>query len=52
MDKPLRDLFTTVLPCVHLYTRDFAWTVGRVPEVLGQFFFDSSSTRTPTSGSA
>ncbi|MEV7776052.1 hypothetical protein [Kitasatospora sp. NPDC086791] len=40
MDKPLRDLFTTVLPCAHLRTRDFAWTAGRVPAVLGRFFFD------------
>ncbi|GAB7180223.1 hypothetical protein ATKI12_0054 [Kitasatospora sp. Ki12] len=40
MDKPLCDLFITVLPCAHLHTRDFVWTAGRVPAVLGQFFFD------------
>ncbi|GAA2255962.1 hypothetical protein GCM10010430_44750 [Kitasatospora cystarginea] len=40
MDKPLRDLFTTVRPGAHLHTRDFAWTIERVPAVLNLFFFD------------
>lgn len=35
--NPLCDLFTTVLPCAHLHTREFAWTAGRVPAVLSLF---------------
>ncbi|MFB8201877.1 hypothetical protein [Kitasatospora purpeofusca] len=43
MDKPLRDLFTIVLPCAHVHTRDFSWIVGRVPALLGQYFFDEDA---------